>query len=626
MSDFTPAAQPPTDAFFRAVIDSSSDAIISQDLNGTITSWNKAAERIFGHAAPEAAGRPITLLVPPDRSAEELDIMARIRQGEQIESYETVRQRKDGRFIDIALTVSPIVGTTGQVIGASTIARDISAQKHEQEHWRVTLASIGDAVLTTDTTGRVRFLNPTAERLTGWTYPDAIGQPLDAIFQIVREGDSRRANSPVERVLREGCVAELENHTLLIAKDKSAHPIDDSAAPIRDRHGNLLGVVLVFRDVTAHRDAELAALRLAAIIAGSDDAIVSKDLHGIVTGWNPAAERIFGYTADEMIGRSITRVIPPERIDEENQILARLRRGERLDHFQTLRRRKDGELIHVSLTISPIKDKDGRIIGASKIARDITGLKHAEERLQAHAAELEQKVCERTAKLQEMVNELEAFSYSLSHDMRAPLRAIQSFTEIVIADYGEKIPEGIDYLNRVIGAANRMDRLIREVLDFARVSRTDIELVPVPVEHLVDEIVKERPELQSPRVQITTAKPLFPVIGHEASLTQCLTNLLDNAAKFVEPGKQPIIRVFTEEVDGKVRICVRDNGIGIDAEAQQRLFGIFQRLHTVRSYQGTGVGLAIVRNAAERMNGRVGVESSPGLGSTFWIELPKAQA
>lgn len=617
-------AQPPTDAFFRAIVDSSSDAIISKDLNGIVTSWNKGAERMFGYTAAEAIGQSIAIVFPADRLDEEPGILAKIRRGEQIDHYETVRRRKDGTPIDISLTVSPIVDDQGNVIGASKVARDISAQKREHEHWRVTLSSIGDAVLATDAQGRIRFLNATAERLTGWNVQEAVGLPLDEVFQIVKEDEDRRPESPVGRVLRDGRVVELENHTLLVAKDRTKHPIDDTAAPIRDRHGNLIGVVLVFRDVSAHREAELAAARLAAIIAGTDDAIVSKDLQGIVTGWNPAAERIFGYTASEMIGESITRIIPPDRIDEETQIMARLRRGERLDHFQTIRRRKDGQSIHVALTISPIKDKDGRVVGASKIARDVTALKAAEERLQAHAAELEQKVCERTAKLQEMVNELEAFSYSLSHDMRAPLRAIHSFTEIVIADHGAKIPEALEYLQRVIDAANRMDRLIRDVLDFARVSRMDIELVPVQLEPLVEGIIKERPELQLPGVEISMGTPLLPVVGHEASLTQCLTNLLDNAAKFVEPGKRPIVRVFTEEAEGKVRICVRDNGIGIDVEAQQRLFGIFQRVHHARSYQGTGVGLAIVRKAAARMNGTVGVQSSPGLGSTFWIELPKA--
>jgi PAS domain S-box-containing protein len=381
--------------------------------------------------------------------------------------------------------------------------------------------------------------------------------------------------------------------------------------------------------VTERRKAEIAALRLVAIIEGSDDAIIAKNLQGIVMNWNPGAERIFGYRPEEMIGQSITKLLPPDRLNEEQEILARLQRGERVEHFDTIRLRKDGREVQVSLSISPIKDSEGEIIGASKIARDVTrqkeaetALRRAQAELARYAGDLEGKVRERTAKLQETAAELEAFSYSLSHDMRAPLRAIQSFTEIVLSDFGDKIPEGVGYLQKIINAAARLDRLIQDVLAFARVSRQDIAVGPIDVDKLVREIVHERPELHDPRAQVAVESPLLPVIGHDASLTQCLTNLLDNAVKFVAAGTKPKVRVFTKTHGDRVRVCVQDNGIGIDAVGQRRLFGMFERLATAQSYQGTGVGLAIVRKAAERMNGRVGVESTPGQGSTFWVEVP----
>lgn len=613
----------PAEDFFSAVVQSCSDAIITKDLNGVITSWNKGAERVYGYSAEEVLGQPVSILAPPERFNEEPALLERIRRGEYIEHYETVRRRKDGVLIDISLTVSPVRDRQGRIIGASKVARDITGIKGEQERSRVTLASIGDAVIATDTKGRVTFMNAVAEALTGWRQQEAAGQPLESVFRILREDSRRPVDSPVSEVLRDGRVVELANHTLLISKEGKEWPIDDSAAPIRDPRNNLIGVVLVFRDVSSRREAELAAVRLAAIVATSDDAIVSKNLSGIVTTWNQAAERIFGFTAKEMIGQSITKVIPADRLNEEQQILARLQRGDRVDHFETIRQRKNGEQIHVALTISPIRDRDGEIIGASKIARDITELKRARQQLEAHAADLEKKVQERTARLQETVAELESFSYSLSHDMRAPLRAIQSFTEIFIEEHGEKVADGLPYLRKVIAAAGRMDRLIRDVLNFARISRTDIEVSPVNVDDLVSDILRERPELQSPRAVIQVDRPLHPVMGHDASLTQCLTNLLDNAVKFVAPGTQAKVHVFTEVLGDRVRINVRDNGIGIDAEGQKRLFGIFERLNPAQAYQGTGVGLAIVRRAAERMHGKVGVESAAGLGSTFWVELTK---
>lgn len=615
---------PSSDAFLAAIVNSSRDAILSKSLDGTIISWNKGAEKIFGYAAAEAIGQPVSMLFPADRYDEEPGIIARIRAGETVDHYETVRKRKNGSLVDISLTVSPIYDERGKIIGASKIARDITRLKRADEKLRVTLSSIGDAVIATDSEGRVEFMNPTAEKLTGWTESEARGQVLENVFRIVSEGSRRPVDSPVSVVLRERRVVGLANHTLLVTKDGLEHPVDDSAAPIVDTAQNLIGVVLVFRDVTHRRQAELAALHLAAIVKGSDDAIVSKDLNGIVTSWNPAAERIFGYSSEEMVGQPIVKVIPKDRLNEEEEILGRLRRGDRIEHFQTVRQKKDGAFIDVSLTISPIRDKDGEIIGASKIARDISETKQTQALLEAHAADLEIRVRERTVRLQEMVAELEAFSYSLSHDMRAPLRAIQGFAEIILEDDGAKTPEAAEHLRRIIAASNRMDRLIRDVLSFARYSRSEVEVSAVKLDELVPDLLRERPELQPPRATVLLEHPLVSVMGHAASLTQCLTNLLDNAVKFMPPGKQPRVRLYTEMHGDRVRICVADNGIGIEPEGQKRLFGMFERLHSKQGYQGTGVGLAIVRRAAARMNGTVGVNSAVGLGSTFWIELPKA--
>jgi PAS domain S-box-containing protein len=217
--------------------------------------------------------------------------------------------------------------------------------------------------------------------MTGWTFQEVADQPLQKCFRIRNELTGQPVDDPVETVLRAGVIVGLANHTVLLSKTDKEIPIDDSAAPIWDSSGQLVGTILVFRDVTEQRAAELTMLRLAAIVDCSDDAIVAKDLRGIVTNWNKAAERIFGHSASEMIGQSITLLIPDDRQNEERDILARIQRGDRVDHFETIRKTRSGERIHVSLTISPIKDAEGRVIGASKIARDITERKRAEEAL-----------------------------------------------------------------------------------------------------------------------------------------------------------------------------------------------------------------------------------------------------
>jgi signal transduction histidine kinase len=241
--------------------------------------------------------------------------------------------------------------------------------------------------------------------------------------------------------------------------------------------------------------------------------------------------------------------------------------------------------------------------------------------LAAIQEELENRVQERTADLQQRNAELEAFSYSLSHDLRAPIRAIVSFTQIALDEFATKIgPQGTELLEKAITAAQRLDRLIMDVLAFSRTTRQRVGHEIVDVDKLLQEILQERPEWKPPRADVSVQRPLPCVRGDRASLTQCLTNLLDNAVKFVPKGVVPRVGVYAEPIGNRVRLCVEDNGIGIPLSGQSRVFELFQRAHN--GYEGHGIGLAIVRRAAERMGGSVGLESQPSKGSKFWVELP----
>ena len=258
-----------------------------------------------------------------------------------------------------------------------------------REVFRVTLRSIGDGVITTDINGCVTYINGVAESLTGWSQQEARGKPLDVVFHIVNEVTRRPVPNPATRALHDGVVVGLANHTVLIKKNGEECPIDDSAAPIRNEQGYVSGCVLIFRDVTAQRQVErekanqlLTARLLASIVESSNDAIISKSLDGIIQSWNAAAERLFGFTAEQAIGQHISLVIPPDRIAEEDGIIAKLKAGQRIEHYETERKRSDGQRIMVSLTISPLEDHSGNVIGASKIARDITERKRVERERQ----------------------------------------------------------------------------------------------------------------------------------------------------------------------------------------------------------------------------------------------------
>lgn len=262
-----------------------------------------------------------------------------------------------------------------------------------------------------------------------------------------------------------------------------------------------------------------------------------------------------------------------------------------------------------------------------ELARQKEELRAVQQKLAQHAADLEATVADRTARLRETVQELEAYSYSIAHDMRAPLRGMHGFAQILIEDYSDRLDEmGKSLLHRITGSATRMDALIREVLNYTRVLRAEAPMGPVDLDQLLQDMIASYPHLQPVQAEIRVEGKMPLVLGHEAFLTQCMSNLLGNAVKFVEPGVRPSVRIWAEQKSGSagpsmVRIWVEDNGIGIPEKDRDRVFRMFDRLHPAEQFEGTGIGLTIARKAAERMGGRIGFESEVNHGSKFWIEL-----
>jgi len=402
---------------------------------------------------------------------------------------------------------------------------------------------------------------------------------------------------------------------------------DESFLKMLDALGSQLGQFIERENALAQQ------AYLANIVAFSADAIISISLHGQITSWNKAAENIFGYSAGEAIGKSISILWPPGQTGQEPAILERIGRGERIEHYQTLRLRKEGRLIDISLSVSPIKDAAGRVIGASKIARDITeqkrierALAEAQQQLRGHAEELERRVQERTARLQETIKSLDSFCYSIAHDLRAPLRALAGFSGQLFNDYQAALDEnGKDYLSRIKSAAARMDQLILGLLEFGRLNTAELQLETLQLPAVIRKaLVPLEAEITRRHAQVQLNEPLLPVRASGMMLEQVFANLLGNALKFVLPEVPPQIEIWTEPRHHQVRVCVKDNGIGIKAEHAAKLFQPFVRLVNGSDYPGTGIGLAIVRKGVERMSGRVGVETNVGNGSCFWIELPAA--
>ena len=252
--------------------------------------------------------------------------------------------------------------------------------------------------------------------------------------------------------------------------------------------------------------------------------------------------------------------------------------------------------------------------------------KEAEEQLNSYAAELEKRVAERTVSLRQTIGELEAFSYSVSHDLRTPLRAMEGYARALLEDCAKHLsPEHCAYLERIVRGASRLDQLTLDVLTYSRLSRAECALQPVNLKKLIADIIDQYPHFELAKDYIQVEEPLLPVLGHPAFLTQCISNLLANALKFVPKGTDPEVRVFTEKAGCNVRLYICDNGIGIAPSHRDRVFQMFGRVHNEKDYEGTGIGLAVVKRAVDRMGGMVDFESEPGSGTRFWIELASAE-
>jgi PAS domain S-box-containing protein len=476
-------------ALLGAIVNSCDDAIVSKDLNGIIQSWNRGAERIFGHTAEEAIGQSITLIIPADRLHEESAILEQLKRGERVDHLETVRARKDGSLLHVSLTISPVKDAEGRIVGASKVARDITERKR---------------------------------------------------------------------------ISELQE-------------------------------------------------RLAAIVESSDDAMISEDLDGIILSWNRGAERLFGYQAEEIVGKHISTIAAPDRIDEIPGILDRIRRGERVEHVETRRMAKDGRILTVSITVSPIRNASGVIIGASKVARDITDrVLHQKALEQANTA------------LRHANADLQQFAYSASHDLQEPLRMVAAYSELLQREFGGQLGEaGNEYIRHTIRGAQRMESLLRDLRTYMQVSTADQQ----PADDVeAGEILRKtlgglQQSIEESGAAVTST-PLPCVRMHGFELEQVFQNLIGNAIRY-RTSAPPRIHITAGPRESDWLFSVQDNGIGIDPRFKEQIFGIFKRLHSNSKYPGTGMGLAICHRIVERAGGRIWVESEPGAGSTFFFTIPR---
>ncbi len=492
-----------------------------------------------------------------------------------------------------------------------------------------TLRSIGDAVIATDKDGLITFMNPVAEGLLGWKQEEASGKKLTDIFNIINRETRQPAENPVYKVLCEGFTVGLANHTILIARDGTEVPIDDSAAPIKDDQENILGVILVFRDITEREQAEKEMEHLASFPRLNPNPILEIDPSGLVTFYNSSALEVLKEAGlEDNVLEDNLRLLLPEDLD----VL-----------LNVLRNEKEPKVFY-----SEIKIKD-RIFGESiylpekpRVLRiytyDITERKQLESELRKHRDHLEELVAEaldnvrklnkdlssRAEALANTNKELESFNYSVSHDLRAPLRSINGFSQIIFDQYQDKLDEtGREYLQIITSECKRMGQLIDDMLNLSRLSRKEVNREEVDLSSIAAAIAVELHRREPDRQVDFVIAPGIRAHGDRVLLQSVLENLLSNAWKFTGKHGRARIEFGATGHDGEKAYFVSDDGAGFDMRYTHKLFGAFQRLHRMEEFPGNGIGLAIIQRIIHHHGGKVWAESAVEKGATFYFTLSK---
>ncbi|TDU25536.1 PAS/PAC sensor hybrid histidine kinase [Panacagrimonas perspica] len=590
---------------WRAALASMDLPACASDGEGRLVFFNAAAVRLWGCAPAKDArwcdglnmyrrGQPV--------DAATCILAQCIREGRNVEESDIEVVAADGTRKRVTLQAVPVM-RNGSAVGAFAFAYEsVSRRDLELVRGRLTaiVQSSDDAIVSTDLDGVITSWNAGASRLYGYSAEEVIGQPVSILIPECQGDEEPEVLARVRR----GVVVD-HYETYRRRKDGSQVAVSLSVSPMVDESGVIVGASKIARDVSESYAADMVRSQLAAIVESSSDAIVSKDLTGRIVTWNRGAERVFGYAASEVIGKPITILIPFERLDEEPEVLRRIARGESIEHFETVRRHKNGSLLDISLTVSPIRDRQGKIVGASKIARDISDRKYVERQL----ALADQRKDE--------------FLATLSHELRNPLAPLRTSIDFLSAN-----PETSSSSQRSLEVMRRqVDHLVHLVDDLLEISRISRGTITLKTELLAlgtilqDAIDISRPLIDSRNhhLDVSIHEKDLMVSGDRVRLVQVFSNLLNNAAKFTEPGGAISVSLQSDSESALVRI--QDTGIGLPAGELSSIFEMFTRLKSESS--GLGVGLSLVKSIVEMHGGTVAVRSEGvGQGSTFTVRLP----
>jgi PAS domain S-box-containing protein len=554
-----------------------------------------------------------------DRTGNVQFIIHRVEDVTDLVKIALQREEQDARAHDLE---AEILKKTGELGTLTALLKAERQARHTEDEFRQLADAMPQLAWMAKRDGWIYWYNQrwyeytgtTPESMAGWGW-QSVHDPESLPSVLERWGSSIATGKPFEMVFP------------LRGADGRFRPFLTRSFPMKDDTGKVIRWFGTNTDISEQMDAEAKRRRALEeryrwlIESISDYAIFTLDTKGFVTSWNPGAQRIKQYSADEIIGEHFSKFYID--VDREQRLPARvLDTALKTGHYEGegWRKRKDGSLFWASLVVTPIRNETGELIGFSKITRDITERKQLIDRLSQYSKELELRIQERD----QSYADLETFSYSVAHDLRTPLRTIQGFADVIMEDFRDQIPQDArDHLKRVTDAAERMNQLIDDLLQYSKIAHGEIRCSRVNIEKVLLQVMQQLgPEARAKTsVQV---EPGLAAIAHEPTLIQSLLNLVTNALKFYPAGQDARAEVKAFRREDTAVVSVRDHGIGIDPQYKEKIFRVFERLHTIQEYPGTGIGLAIVERGIARMGGRVRVQSAPGKGSTFTVEVQAA--
>jgi len=603
-------------AYNRSLIEASLDPLVTIGSDGKVTDVNKATELVTGYNRSELIGTDFSdYFTEPEKAREGYEHI--FREG-LVRDYALEIQHRDGHITPVLYNASVYRDEGGEVIGIFAAARDVTEHKRAEKalklanaYNRSLIEASIDPLVTIGPDGKITDVNNSTESITGYSRKELIGTDFSDYFT-----KPEKAREGYQHVFQKGMVRDYP----LEIRHKYGHitPVLYNASVYRDENGEVIGVFAAARDITELKKAEEKIQTLASVVESSNDAIITESLDGIITSWNKGAEQVYGYSAEEVLGKNMSILEPDHLKGEIKQLADKVKQGKKVQHHETLRLKKDGKILNISVTLSPVFDVSGKLVAISNIAGDITEKKISENLL--HEKQIAE-VANRTKN---------DFLANMSHELRTPLNSIIGFSDMLYEQvYGELNQKQRRAVGNISNSGKHLLNLINGILDLSKIEANKMELNYREFElaaklDLIRNVLCPIADKKNIEIEIDMDSRLTRIRADEDKFTRIMYNLVDNAIKFSY--ENSLVKIRARKKGDLVEITVKDTGIGIKAEDQHKLFKPFSQVNSFSSkkFQGTGLGLSLVKQIVNLHGGYVWFRSEQGEGSTFAFAIPIA--